>query len=89
MTEEDVARIDIFAAMALNGMLAHSTRYKPRPGDPSHWHDAIAKEAYEIAHAMLRVSKTGVSPTIGDRWTTIINGNPVVYEWSNTGWVQI
>ncbi len=42
-----------FAASALTGMLAHPTRYKPRPGDPENWHEAIAKESFEIADAMI------------------------------------
>lgn len=47
-------RRDEFAAAALNGMLAHTTRYKPRHTDCElHWHQAIAKEAYEIADAMV------------------------------------
>lgn len=46
---------DKLARAALNGMLAHPTRYKPRPSDAGmHWHDAISKEAYEIADAMLK-----------------------------------
>lgn len=44
---------DWFAGQALTGMLAHGTRYRPRPGDPENWHEAIAKEAFEIADAML------------------------------------
>lgn len=44
---------DGFAKSALNGMLSHPTRYKPRPGAPADWHAAIAEEAYEIADAML------------------------------------
>lgn len=44
---------DEFATSALNGMLAHPKRYQSRtPGE--NWHDAIAKEAYEIADAMMR-----------------------------------
>lgn len=51
---QDLGRDDL-AARALNGMLAHATRYKPRHIDIAlPWHDAIAKEAYEIADAMLR-----------------------------------
>lgn len=46
---------DNFAASALTGMLAHTKRYMQRDGDPENWHDAIAKEAYEIADAMIRV----------------------------------
>jgi hypothetical protein len=45
---------DNMAGLALRGMLAHPTRYKPRVGAPENWHDAIAQEAYEIADAMLR-----------------------------------
>ena len=44
---------DWFAGQALQGMLAHATRYRPRPEAPANWHDAIAEEAYEIADAML------------------------------------
>lgn len=49
-----LSRREYFASQALLGMLAHSTRYKPRDGDPANWHDAIAKEAYELADAMLK-----------------------------------
>jgi hypothetical protein len=42
-----------YRGMALLGMLAHSTRYRPRPGAPENWHDAIAQEADQIADAML------------------------------------
>lgn len=52
--EIDTEMRDAIAIYALQGMLAHATRYKPRPGDPENWHDAIAKEAYEIADAMMR-----------------------------------
>jgi hypothetical protein len=48
---------DYFAAAALTGMLAHSTRYRPRPGDPVNWHEAISKEAYELADATLEARK--------------------------------
>lgn len=44
---------DKIAIAALTGMLAHSTRYRPRPGAPVDWHQAIAEEAYEIADAMI------------------------------------
>lgn len=44
---------DWFAGQALSGMLAHSTRYRPRDGAPANWHEAIAQEAYEIADAMI------------------------------------
>lgn len=49
---------DLFAFAALQGMLAHPTRYRPRRGAPSNWHDAIAQEAYEIADAMERAAGT-------------------------------
>jgi hypothetical protein len=45
---------DYFAIESLNGMLAHSTRYKPRQGCSENWHDAISEEAYELADAMLK-----------------------------------
>ncbi|ORE90213.1 hypothetical protein ATO13_23296 [Stappia sp. 22II-S9-Z10] len=49
---------DQFAMAALNGMLSHSTRYRPRD-EHRHmsWHDAIATEAYQIADAMLAARK--------------------------------
>lgn len=49
---------DQIAMHAMQGMLAHGHRYKPRPGDPDNWHKAISKEAYEIADAMLGAGKT-------------------------------
>jgi len=55
-----LTRRDWFAGRALQGMLAHSTRYKPRPVDAGrHWHDAIAREAYELADAMLAAREGG------------------------------
>lgn len=45
---------DYFAGAAMQGMLAHSTRYRPAEGYPSDWHAAISREAYELADAMLR-----------------------------------
>lgn len=44
---------DLVAMLALNGMLSHPTRYKPRPSASKNWHEAIAEEAYQIADAML------------------------------------
>lgn len=44
---------DYFAAQALQGMLAHSTRYRSRYVH-LHWHDAISQEAYELADSMLQ-----------------------------------
>lgn len=46
-----------FAGKALNGMLAHSTRYKPAYGYPHNWHAAISQEAFEIAEQMIYHSK--------------------------------
>lgn len=47
-----------YAGMAMQGMLAHPTRYTPRDQDSHlHWHDALAKEASEIADAMILVHK--------------------------------
>ena len=38
-----------------SAMLSHATRYKPRPQDAElHWHEAITKEAFELADAMLK-----------------------------------
>lgn len=47
-------RLAAFAAAALQGMLAHPTRYKPREDASDNWHEAIAQEAFEIAEAMER-----------------------------------
>lgn len=44
----------LLAGMAMQGMLAHSTRYKPLPNYPENWHDAIAQEAFELADSLLR-----------------------------------
>ena len=55
--DDDVNPRDLFALGALQGMLAHSTRYKPRTGYPNNWHTAIAMEAYELADAMLAARK--------------------------------
>ena len=57
MKRKDVKYRDRVAVNALNGMLAHSTRYRPREGEGYPWHLSIAKEAYEIADAMLSVKK--------------------------------
>lgn len=54
---EGISVLDHFAGQAMTGMLAHSTRYKPRAGAPENWHDAIAEEAYEVAEAMMRVRR--------------------------------
>ncbi len=48
---------DQFAMAALQGMLAHSTRYKPRE-EGADWHWSIAKEAYELADAMMERRKS-------------------------------
>ena len=49
---------DWFAAKAMQGLLAHATRYRPRQQDQHlHWHAAISKEAYELADAMLKASE--------------------------------
>lgn len=52
MTDNNLER-DLFACFAMQGMLAHSTRYRPREGAPANWHEALAEEAYQIADAML------------------------------------
>lgn len=49
----DMTLRDAAALRALQGMLAHSTRYRPRPGTPENWHDAIAQEAFQIADAFI------------------------------------
>jgi len=52
-TDPGLTKRQWFAGMVLNGMLAHPTRYRPRPGAPANWHEAIAQEAFEIADALL------------------------------------
>ena len=42
------------AGKALNGMLAHATRYKPLPNYPQDWHDAIGQEAVELADSLIK-----------------------------------
>ncbi len=55
MPSTGMSLLDYFAAKAMQGMLAHDTRYRPRQQDKLlHWHDAMSKEAYEIADAMLK-----------------------------------
>ena len=50
MTLRDYAVIHYTSAM-----ISHATRYKPRPQDAElHWHEAITKEAFELADAMLK-----------------------------------
>lgn len=45
------------AVIMAQGMLAHSTRYKPREEDAHmHWHDALAAEAFDIADALARAA---------------------------------
>ena len=54
-TENGMTLRDHFAGLALQGMLCHSTRYKPRViNSDENWHNAISEEAYEIADAMLK-----------------------------------
>lgn len=44
----------VIATLAMQGMLAHPTRYKPRQQDDGlTWHQAIAREALEIADALI------------------------------------
>lgn len=46
------------AISAMQGMLAHPTRYKPRGEDiGKHWHNAIVAEAFDIADVMIREQK--------------------------------
>lgn len=43
------------ACAAMQGMLAHSTRYKPYKEDEHlHWHTALTKEAFHIADELLK-----------------------------------
>lgn len=55
--QEGMSLRDWFAGMAMQGMLAHSTRYKPRPGTSANWHEAISEEAYQLADAMIAEGK--------------------------------
>jgi hypothetical protein len=54
-TPTAVINRDTVAMSALQGMLAHSTRYRPRLNAPANWHVAIVQEAFEIANAFLAV----------------------------------
>lgn len=50
---------DAAALVALQGMLAHATRYRPRPEDAGlHWHDALSREAFQIADAFITARET-------------------------------
>lgn len=42
-----------FAMAAMQGMLAHATRYKPREGASENWHEAISEESVQLADALL------------------------------------
>lgn len=47
------------AISAMQGMLAHPTRYKLRGEDiGKHWHNAIVAEAFDIADVMIREQKS-------------------------------
>lgn len=46
------------AKSAMQGMLAHSTRYRPRNPNMN-WHNAIAEEAKELADALIKELKKG------------------------------
>lgn len=48
-----------FAMAAMQGMLSHSTRYKPREGASSNWHKAISEEAVQLADALLAELQLG------------------------------
>jgi len=52
-----ITKREYIATAALQGMLAHSTRYRPRPGAPENWHDAIAQEAVQLADALIKALK--------------------------------
>ena len=58
---------DAAALAALQGMLAHATRYRPRPEDSGlHWHQAVSREAFQIADAFLAArSEEG-----GESWSS-------------------
>jgi hypothetical protein len=47
---EQMTKKEMVALAALQGMLAHPTRYKPRPQDADlTFHEAICREAFDIA----------------------------------------
>jgi len=64
MNNTELELRDRIAIEALNGMLAHSTKYRPRVGANPDWHLAIAEEAYEIADAMLSIRGSENIPTV-------------------------
>lgn len=41
------------AGQAMQGMLAHATRYRPRSGASQNWHEAISEEAIQLADALI------------------------------------
>lgn len=50
---EGLTKREQFAMAAMQGMLAHATRYKPREGASENWHEAISEEAVQLAGALL------------------------------------
>jgi len=55
MSKRANPNLDMFAAAAMAGMLAHRKRYRPSQDSshPDDWHKAIAEEAYQLADAMM------------------------------------
>lgn len=50
---EELTSTEKLAQSFVVGMLAHSTRYKPREGASDNWHEAIVEEAFELADAFI------------------------------------
>jgi hypothetical protein len=82
---------DRISMCVVSGMLAHPTRYHPRPNAPENWHDAISQEAYEIADAMIAAREvkamTDDNRTVGRSFDTPLptlkwpDDNPPAFWW--------
>jgi hypothetical protein len=62
MIDEQKERRLMIATFMVQGMLAHSTRYRPRHytnvDKQPHWHEAIVDEAFELADVL--IEKSGI-----------------------------
>lgn len=59
MQKDENTNAIVYAGLALTGMLSHATRYHQREEDAGlHWHEAIAREAFDIGQEMAREAKS-------------------------------
>lgn len=76
-----LSKREYFAIRALQGMLAHNTRYNPRSQDKLlHWHSVIAKESCDLADALLReLGYIRKNPNLQDHSTDV--GKMIQQQW--------